>query len=230
MALSFNGTSQYLSMDSASSLINLSEGTMTVAAKIPAAMYTGSGAKGIVEIGRLFFSNSWIGLRCGGGFVYAQYRNFGTDYFAGTATTNPYHDTWTFFAVGWTTTNIYLVANTDLFSGTIGSAISLSFTQIRAASDAAGSASNFLQGELEDIRIYDRLIDFNESLTIYALNGSDMIINGLIGRWLCKESPPGGTLSSIPDLSINGNNATANNSPVYSDDILAGVRRRVANI
>lgn len=220
MGLSFNGSSEYLSMNAAASQVNNTLGAMYVWANIPASEYTGSGAKVLFEIGQSGSNNNSIGLRCGSGYVFAQYRSSDNNYNAGTGTTAPYEDTWSLFAAAWTSDTLYFYANGGLTSNPIGSPITATLDQVRAAADARAGASNYLQGELAGLRIYDRVPARNESETIYAIGGGDCIVAGLIGSWRCNELSPGTTVSSVPDLSIFKNNATATGSPSYVEDIL----------
>ena len=101
------------------------------------------------------------------------------------------------------------------------------------ASDAAqtlkiggiGVATNF-DGDMVDVRIYNRVLTLGEIATIRASYGADGIRGGLLGHWPTKELNSGQTVVSSLDVSGNARNGTINNGPVYSDHTLR--RRKVA--
>lgn len=79
-------------------------------------------------------------------------------------------------------------------------------------------------GDLDDLRIYDRALSAAEVQTLHTLRGRDNIAHGLISRWTVREKEPGATASvagSIKDIGPNGNNGNPINTPTYTDGILA---------
>lgn len=83
-------------------------------------------------------------------------------------------------------------------------------------------------GRMEDTRLYDRILSAAEIQTIYTSEGVDGIVQGLVGRWPMNEQTPGTAASgagSVKDVSVNGNHATPNDSPLYEASILKSRRR-----
>ena len=84
-------------------------------------------------------------------------------------------------------------------------------------------------GDLEDIRIYNRELSLAEVQTIFAVRGVDGIVDGLLHRWLLNEQAPDVGASGagvIKDLT-GARNGTPNSIPDYSISNLR-FRRRVA--
>ncbi len=82
-----------------------------------------------------------------------------------------------------------------------------------------GGTLYFLDGAIEDLRVYNRIITAEEVATIYACEGRDGITYGLIHRWPMNEGAAGVVASgtgSVKDEATNQLNLTATNSPVYS--------------
>lgn len=88
----------------------------------------------------------------------------------------------------------------------------------------------FMDGIIEDFRLYDRVLTLAEIQSIVAARGVDGIVEGLVQRYLLNEGPPGGIASgagSVKDVSAAQRNIDPTASPLYE----AGVnrfRRRVA--
>lgn len=63
-------------------------------------------------------------------------------------------------------------------------------------------------GQIEDMRIYNRLLSNNEITTIYNLSGRDCVCSGLVARWAFLDGSSGTNISSEPfeDISGNGHN------------------------
>ena len=90
-----------------------------------------------------------------------------------------------------------------------------------------GSASyigEYLDGLMEDLRIYDRVLPLEEIQTIYEVQGTDGIVDGLVGRWLMGEGAPTTVASSIKD-ETGAADFGSTNSPTY--DNIRVKRRRV---
>ena len=89
--------------------------------------------------------------------------------------------------------------------------------------------SDYYNGYLEDVRIYDRVLSANEMATIYGCKGLDGIVHGLLHRWLMNEGSMNVVASgagAIKDLAIGQLNMTPNNSPVFSGSQLKFKRMR----
>lgn len=72
-------------------------------------------------------------------------------------------------------------------------------------------------GDLEDVRMYDRILTANEIETIYNARGSDKIVSGLLNRWRLTDLAEGVTVASnVIDLSDTKNNLVQTGSPVYA--------------
>ncbi len=72
----------------------------------------------------------------------------------------------------------------------------------KMASNETGSTNSW-NGELEDVRVYNRALSADEIATIYAAKGKDSILEGLQARWPLNEGPPGVSAANIVDLSSN---------------------------
>jgi len=81
------------------------------------------------------------------------------------------------------------------------------------------NTADYTVGTIWDSRVYNRALSQDEIKTIFALQGADKIVDGLVGRWMMMEGSEGTTASvanSIIDISGNGNNGTPYNSPTYT--------------
>ena len=78
--------------------------------------------------------------------------------------------------------------------------------------------SQGLDGKLDDVRIYNRNLSAGEMQTLYAAEGRDGIVEGLISRWLFNEGAEGVTLSgsgSVKDVGPGGNHGTPSGTSTY---------------
>jgi hypothetical protein len=95
-----------------------------------------------------------------------------------------------------------------------------------------GAAAEHFDGILEDVRIYNRVLSANEALTIYAAQGSDGIVDGLVHRWIMNEGASGTTVSgasSVRDIvDASQLHGTPTGTPVYREDFRTRWRRRAA--
>jgi hypothetical protein len=66
----------------------------------------------------------------------------------------------------------------------------------------------FVQATIADVRLYNRALSANEISTVYACQGHDGIVSGLVGRWPLNEGIDGDTavLSTFYDVSEYKNN------------------------
>jgi hypothetical protein len=102
-------------------------------------------------------------------------------------------------------------------------------TLLGARRATGNTGSGFLlTGSLSDVRVYNRALALVEIETIYALQGKDFIMNGLIGRWLLNEREPSIVASGsgiVKDSSNEANHGTpSGSSPTYDSDRLTFVR------
>lgn len=100
-------------------------------------------------------------------------------------------------------------------------------------------AAQALDGILDDLRFYSRVLSAAELQTIFAIRGVDGIVHGLLGRWPMDEGAPettatgAGTIVDISDTDAStGMEGGAHHgdpigSPVYKDSELRS-RRRIA--
>lgn len=93
---------------------------------------------------------------------------------------------------------------------------SISNTRIGAITGAVAN----LDGFMDDVRIYTRVLSAAEVATIYASQGLDSIYFGLKSRWLLDELSPGsliGAAGSVKDIvgGFNGSKATAGTTANY---------------
>lgn len=92
------------------------------------------------------------------------------------------------------------------------------------AVDNNGSPSEFLDGAVDDARVYNRLVTPDEILEIHDMQGKDLIDDGLIFGTRLDDFPPGASASganSIEDRSGNGNHGTPVNTPTGAEGILS---------
>lgn len=129
------------------------------------------------------------------------------------STTTLFDDTWHHFC--WVDNNgdadLYIdgILDATNFDYTRSGTFTLNRTGISAVIRAA--VSNWLDGELFDIRCYNRCLTPNEIAEIYHKRGADRVWQGLVGWWKMDEKTSGQTASgvvSVRDLSGNGNHGT----------------------
>ena len=89
--------------------------------------------------------------------------------------------------------------------------------------------SGFFSGQIEDVRVYNRILSQAEIETIYNSSGADGITDGL-ELWLpFKEGADGATIGSnvIKDQSNNTITGSGVASPTWYDGITAGSKRLI---
>ena len=121
------------------------------------------------------------------------------------STTTLFDDTWHHFC--WVDNNgdadLYIdgILDATNFDYTRSGTFTLNRTGISAVIRAA--VSNWLDGELFDIRCYNRCLTPNEIAEIYHKRGADRVWQGLVGWWRLDELP----------RDVAPHNMTSNNSP-----------------
>jgi hypothetical protein len=109
------------------------------------------------------------------------------------STTAIFDDAWHHFC--WNDNNgtaeLYIdsVKDATNFNYTRSGTLTLNRTGIAAVIRAA--VSNWLDGELFDIRCYNRCLTLNEIAEIYHKRGADRVCQGLVGQWRMDELPSG---------------------------------------
>jgi len=76
-----------------------------------------------------------------------------------------------------------------------------------------------LNGDVEDVRLYDHALTSNEIQTIFALKGCDHLVLGLSGRWKFNEATTG-TIKGALDESSFKRQGTVTGMPTYSSSQL----------
>lgn len=119
---------------------------------------------------------------------------------------------------------------TKALTGTI---VSLADPAAIGGNPRTSSGTRIFDGDLADIRVYNRALSSAELDTIYNARGTDGITNSLKSRWLLNELAPGvnvpsasGAVKDIGPSQINGTTTIFNaTDPTYSTDILRFRRR-----
>ncbi len=95
---------------------------------------------------------------------------------------------------------------------------------------------NWLDGAIDDPRIYNRVLTPAEVLSIYSRRGTDDVIDGLLVRYLLQDKAPGqnmdGTADEVKDETGNAFHAYGDSGTAYAtyreSEVLGGLRRRSA--
>ncbi len=95
--------------------------------------------------------------------------------------------------------------------------------------DNPGTHRKEFDGEISDVRLYERALSAEEMQTIYALKGKDGIYRGLKHRWTLDESGEGVLATGADTVRDHiGNQAgTPNSSPTYRGNEITPYRRVV---
>jgi len=95
-------------------------------------------------------------------------------------------------------------------TGTVMSSTNSKSAAIGAGADAA---TNFTNGDLEDVRVYNRLLSEAEFMSIFSAMGKDGIVFGLQGRWHMRELGEGVSVTNVRDLSNSGISGSPSATP-----------------
>jgi hypothetical protein len=94
----------------------------------------------------------------------------------------------------------------------------------------SATSSNYLDGSVEDLRFYNRVLSLTEIEAIYYSPGNDNIVYGLLNRWpMAIEAQSGSIIAgtgAVKDIIDPGNHFTPAGSPTYADSYLK-LRRRL---
>jgi len=119
-----------------------------------------------------------------------------------------------------------VVDTSTSFSGTVFASSHL--LGIGAYDDVAPETASELDGDIEDMRYYDRLLDVKEWATIHRVRGLDGIVHGLVTRWPINERPSSTVITASDPKDVGPAQLTVNSivgSPTY---ITGELRQRKA--
>lgn len=66
--------------------------------------------------------------------------------------------------------------------------------------DGTSETASEQDGDIEDVRYYNRILTAEEWATIHGTRGLDGIVNGLVTRWPINEEPDGNTIVTPKDV------------------------------
>jgi len=76
-------------------------------------------------------------------------------------------------------------------------------------------------GDMDEPRVYDYELTEAEVQTLYGAQGKDGLAEDLRMRLPMRDDEPGQTVTSCADISGNGYDGAASNSPIYADGIMS---------
>jgi hypothetical protein len=82
------------------------------------------------------------------------------------------------------------------------------------------SPSVGINGQVDDVRIYNVGLTDNECIAITAGDGNDRVTRGLQGHWRINEAASGTNITTALDISGNGIDGTGGNTPTYIESPL----------
>ena len=88
--------------------------------------------------------------------------------------------------------------------------------------DRSGTSDPW-DGELYDVRIYNRVLSAAEILTLYNSRGGDSIVAGLVNRWMLDEGAAGTTMSGTGVAKDRGSQQNNVSSAAGAPDWIYGV-------
>ena len=196
MALSFNGTNQYVNCGTGSTL-NITEGTWMVWIKVPAS----SSIESLID---KFTSNSsnyvwgyWMQLHSSGYIQAGVGNNTSSWGYYKQGTTVLDDDSVHHVAASFSNSDglrIYIDGAEE--SGTIGggskpSTIGTSSNPFYISLKVENTTYRYGKGYRWDARVYNRVLTANEIAEIYHKRGADRVLQGLVGQWRMDELPSG---------------------------------------
>jgi hypothetical protein len=96
------------------------------------------------------------------------------------------------------------------------------------AQGGRGGVDRYLNGRIDDIRVYNRAFTDDEILSLVHERGRPLDLQGLVQRWKLDEATPGAVASGVGTVKDEGpdqNDGTPTNSPVYISSELTFRRR-----
>lgn len=121
----------------------------------------------------------------------------------------------------------YLNGVLDATSGTVGTVTTPATLGIGGRNGSfSGQCAN---GDLEDIRVYNRELSAQEILNLYGANGLDCIYDGLLNRWALTSKGDGTEISTDPiyDLTTAREHLAKATGNIYYRGGFITPRRRV---
>lgn len=96
--------------------------------------------------------------------------------------------------------------------------------------DGSSGGPDFrFNGDLSDVRVYNRSLAAEEVATMFIAKGRDGIVRGLVGRWTLQERADGlavpATAGFVKDVSEFQSSGAGVSTPVYSADEISILRR-----
>lgn len=126
-------------------------------------------------------------------------------------------------------TTVY-VDGVPISTATLGGITAGNTSNTNAKNAAIGAADDLngqnFDGDIEDVRVYERFMSDAEILTIYTTCGKDGIWDGCRMRYLMQELAPAESVILVPSVGTLGRGASPVNGPVYSSGVNV-TRRRV---
>jgi hypothetical protein len=230
MTVLFNGSNQYLTLDT-SSILDLRDFTLTcwinqaTVTSSTRVVFASNSAENNYQAPIAFYiQNGRLGLQITRTRTILWFWTITeTDTLLGNATIPVNH--WTHVAASYdgNTMRVFvdgvpdgsLVSGYQPITGNINATVGADLT-------GSSSAQGFWSGQLADFRLYNRELHPGEIKTIATLGGADEILYGLRGRWGMNEGVANSTVSSgVLDYSINRNKANARNNPKFLPGVYA---------
>jgi hypothetical protein len=209
----FDGTNDYVTLGTPSSLVNIGASNFTISCLInPTAVNTSW--TGLVYLGRFGQSNGHLGFDpsnnvAGGTGDGSNWQTHQTNYPLSV-------NTWYNLTMVRNNNFIYFYSNGQQ----IGSPFSHSYTPATATQYLEignGSANEEFNGKISNVQIYNRALSQSEILQNYY--EGPIVTSGLtLALDAGNLVSYGGTGTSWKDLTANGNNVTLINGPIYSTD------------
>lgn len=116
-------------------------------------------------------------------------------------------------------------------SGTFTNSSGANYSSTNSKNASIGASTNgidsFMDGDIEDARVYRRVLSEAEFMTIFSTMGKDGIVNGLEGRWHMREQGEGIGVGSVIDSSNSGiGGLPSATPPTYSGSSISSPRSR----
>lgn len=95
-----------------------------------------------------------------------------------------------------------------------------------AATMGTRSASENVDGVMDDARVYNRALTVNEVMNIYISKGRDTVVNGMVDRWKLMNNSVGSAMGTCPSIGSNQGGAVAVNTPLIAASLGIVTRSR----
>lgn len=97
-------------------------------------------------------------------------------------------------------------------------------TGIMRIGEGVGGTNEGWLGALDDLRIYNRVMPLEEIQTIYAVRGTDGILDGIEHWWPLDDGGQGQTITALRDIVAGLDCTVVTGTPTFEGD--AGIKRR----